>query len=158
MLAESLIYVYLRLTSIIAFKYRAVRIYPAAYMFHYISKRKGEICLWNVKTGDIFLYNYGEDHDGSSVQSGFRPVIVVQAKDFNKHAPTVIVAAVTSSIKKTYMPSHIVLPDNIGLKYKSMVALEQLRTISKDQLGMYIGTVTDEEILSQIRAGISVMF
>ena len=37
-----------------------------------------------------------------------------------KNAPTVIVAAVTSVIKKRYLPSHIILGDKFGLKKPSI--------------------------------------
>ena len=50
-----------------------------------------------ISRGDLFYYDFG-DRVGS-VQSGERPVLVVQADDYNKNAPTVIVAAVTSVIK-----------------------------------------------------------
>ena len=113
--------------------------------------------MWNVKTGDIFLCQCG-DINGSSVQGGLRPVMVVQSQDYNKHSPIVVVAIITTSIKKTYMPTHIVLPENTGLKHRSMVELEQIRTIAKQQLGMYIGSVTDEQTLKDIKAGIEVMF
>lgn len=66
-----------------------------------------------ISRGDLYYYDFGERV--GSVQSGERPVLVVQADDYNKNAPTVIVAAVTSVIKKRYLPSHIVLGDKFGL-------------------------------------------
>ncbi len=50
--------------------------------------------------GDLFYYDFGDN--SGSVQSGERPVLVVQADDYNQNAPTIIVAAVTSVIKKRY--------------------------------------------------------
>lgn len=44
--------------------------------------------------GDLFYYDFGDN--SGSVQSGERPVLVVQADDYNQNAPTIIVAAVTS--------------------------------------------------------------
>lgn len=84
-----------------------------------------------ISRGDLFYYDFG-DRVGS-VQSGERPVLVVQADDYNKNAPTVIVAAVTSVIKKRYLPSHIILGDKFGLKKPSMVLLEQVQTVNKNQ-------------------------
>ena len=43
--------------------------------------------------GDLFYYDFGDN--SGSVQSGERPVLVVQADDYNQNAPTIIVAAVT---------------------------------------------------------------
>ena len=76
--------------------------------------------------GDLFYYDFGDN--SGSVQSGGRPVLVVQADDYNQNAPTIIVAAVTSVIKKRYLPSHIILGEEFGLKKPSMVLLEQIRT------------------------------
>ena len=74
---------------------------------------------------DLFYYDFGERV--GSVQSGERPVLVVQADDYNQNAPTIMVAAVTSVIKKRYLPSHIILGEEFGLKKPSMVLLEQIQ-------------------------------
>lgn len=105
--------------------------------------RKESVCR-----GDIFYYDFGEK--GGSVQSGERPVLVVQADEYNRNAPTVIVAAITGVMKKQYLPSHIVLGENFGLSKPSMVLMEQIRTINKDELSNYIGTVDDLGLLKKI--------
>ena len=64
--------------------------------------------------GDLFYHDFGDN--SGSVQSGERPVLVVQADNYNQNAPTIIVAAVTSVIKKRYLPSHIILGEEFGLK------------------------------------------
>lgn len=109
-----------------------------------------------ISRGDLFYYDFGERV--GSVQSGERPVLVVQADDYNKNAPTVIVAAVTSVIKKRYLPSHIILGDKFGLKKPSMVLLEQVQTVNKDELSDYIGTIEDEHLLRQINATLKKTF
>lgn len=105
--------------------------------------RKETICR-----GDLFYIDFGDN--AGSVQSGERPVLVLQGDDYNRNAPTVIVAAVTTVMKKRYLPSHITLGEDFGLKKPSMVLLEQIRTVNKDELRDYIGTVDDEQILRQI--------
>ena len=87
--------------------------------------------------GDLFYYDFGDN--SGSVQSGERPVLVIQADDYNQNAPTIIVAAVTSVIKKRYLPSHIILGEEFGLKKPSMVLLEQIRTVNREDLREYIG-------------------
>ena len=52
----------------------------------------------DIKRGDLFYYDFG-DTEGS-IQSGVRPVLVVQADCYNLNAPTVIVACLTAVIKK----------------------------------------------------------
>lgn len=106
--------------------------------------------------GDLFYYDFGDN--SGSVQSGERPVLVVQADDYNQNAPTIIVAAVTSVIKKRYLPSHIILGEEFGLKKPSMVLLEQIRTVNREDLREYIGTVDDDKIFRQINATLKKTF
>lgn len=81
-----------------------------------------------ISHGDLFYYDFGERE--GSIQSGVRPVLVVQANEFNTNAPTIIVASLTTVLKKRYLPSHIILGKEFGLKKPSMVLLEQIQTIA----------------------------
>lgn len=81
-----------------------------------------------ISRGDLFYYDFGERE--GSIQSGVRPVLVVQANGFNTNAPTIIVASLTTVLKKRYLPSHIILGKEFGLKKPSMVLLEQIQTIT----------------------------
>lgn len=65
-----------------------------------------------IKRGDLFYYDFGTRE--GSIQSGVRPVLVVQADDYNRNAPTIIVACLTAVIKKRYLPSHIILGEDLG--------------------------------------------
>lgn len=78
-----------------------------------------------------------------SEQGGYRPVLIIQNDKGNKHAPTTIVAIITSRKNKANLPTHIWLPNTfyVGLKYESMVELEQIRTIDKSRLKDYIGVI-----------------
>lgn len=109
-----------------------------------------------IKHGDIFMYDFG--NNAGSVQSNKRPVLVIQADSFNKTAPTIIVAAITSVIKKQYLASHVILPDSTGLKLKSMVLLEQLRTVNKEDLTEHIGFLNDKITWKQINSGLMKTF
>lgn len=105
-----------------------------------------------IRRGDIFSYDFGTRI--GSIQSGVRPVLVIQADNFNANAPTVIVASITSAIKKRYLPSHIILGEDFGLTKPSMVLLEQIQTVNKDDLTEYIGFVDDERLWRQINAAL----
>ena len=85
-----------------------------------------------IRRGDIFSYDFGTRI--GSIQSGVRPVLVIQADNFNANAPTVIVASITSVIKKRYLPSHIILGEDFGLTKPSMVLLEQIQTVILSRL------------------------
>ena len=110
----------------------------------------------DIKRGDLFYYDFG-DTEGS-IQSGVRPVLVVQADCYNLNAPTVIVACLTAVVKKRYLPSHIIIGEDFGLKKPSMVLLEQIQTVNKDQLMDYIGCVDDEYLWRKINAALKKIF
>lgn len=109
-----------------------------------------------VKRGEIYLYDFGSNPE--SIQNGIRPVLVVQCNDGNEASTTTVVAAMTTAIKKRYMPSHIVLGDNFGLKEPSMVMLEQIRTVNQSELLTYIGCVDSAYMLKQINIGLKKAF
>lgn len=90
-----------------------------------------------IKKGDIYLADM--DPAKGSEQGGVRPVLVIQNNKGNKYSPTTIVACLTSRVHtKANLPTHYLLPDDIGLKYPSMVMLEQIFTIDKTRLIKYI--------------------
>ena len=80
---------------------------------------------------------------GSAVH-GIRPAMVVQNDVGNWHAPTLIVAAITTEIKKLRQPTHVLLGKQFGLPQESMLMLEQLATIDKTALLTYVGTASSE--------------
>lgn len=75
-----------------------------------------------------------------SEQGGQRPVLVVQNDIGNRYSPTVIVAAVTSQIEKSKLPTHVELKaGSFGLLRNSVVLLEQVRTIDKRRIQQKLG-------------------
>lgn len=105
-----------------------------------------------VRRGEIFYYDFGVNK--GSIQNGLRPVLVVQCDGGNSASTTTIVAPITTVIKKRYLPSHILLEENCGLKKLSMVLLEQLKTINQCDLLERIGCVKDEETMRQVNCGL----
>lgn len=101
-----------------------------------------------VQRGEIYLYDFG--NNGGSIQNGVRPALVVQCDEGNAASSTTIIAAMTSIIKKQYLPSHIILGDRFGLKEPSMVMLEQLKTVNQSDLIEYIGKIDDEHYMKKI--------
>ena len=80
-----------------------------------------------------------------SEQGGVRPVVIIQNNKGNLHSPTVIVAAVTTRVKKPALPVHVpVSARESGLARDSVVLTEQVRTLEKTRLTRYLGTLTDE--------------
>ncbi len=96
-----------------------------------------------MKRGDI--YRADLDPVVGSEQGGVRPVLIIQNDAGNLHSPTVIVAAITSRRKKTYMPVHVAITAaESGLPADSVVLTEQVRTLEKSRLTHYLGHVTDD--------------
>ena len=83
----------------------------------------------------------------ANVQRGLRPVIVIQNNIGNKFSPTLIVAPLTSRIKKD-MVTHAKLYPTIenGLSVASTALLEQIQTISKDSVKRVLGVLNDVEM------------
>lgn len=78
-----------------------------------------------------------------SEQGGYRPVLVVQNNKGNKYSTTVIVAPVSSKTTKNPLPTHVLIELD-GLQKKSVVLLEQLRTIDKKRFRERVGMVSDD--------------
>ena len=79
-----------------------------------------------------------------SEQGGMRPVLIVQNDIGNKHAPTTIIAPITSRFTKKSLPTHLPL-SNCGLAKDSIALCEQLRTIDKKRLREKMGEIGEEE-------------
>lgn len=95
--------------------------------------------------GDMYYADLGRGI--GSEQEGYRPVVIIQNNKGNKHSPTVIVAAISSKVGiKPKLPTHYYINAECGLKWPSIVLMEQIRTLDKRRLTKYIGRLTKEHI------------
>jgi len=97
----------------------------------------------HVKRGEIYYADLNPVV--GSEQDGLRPCLVVQNDVGNAHSPTVIVVPLTTTIKKTHLPTHVVISQACGLEADSLVLAEQIRILDKSRLGEYVGRVDDHE-------------
>ena len=102
--------------------------------------------------GDILYAELGMA--AGSEQGGFRPVVVIQNDVGNRYSPTVIVAPMTSNIRKNILPTHVHVGRESGVR-PSLVLLEQLRTVDKCRLGDKIGHVS-KSVMHQIDAAAAI--
>lgn len=100
----------------------------------------------NVKRGEVYYADLSPVV--GSEQGGYRPVLVVQNDKGNKYSTTVIVAPVSSRMTKNALPTHVYL-ELEGLSKKSIVLLEQLRTIDKKRIKERVGCVS-EDLMAKI--------
>lgn len=100
---------------------------------------------WVYRRGDIYYANLNP-YRGSE-QGGERPVLVLQNNSGNFYSTTLIVAPLTSRVqKKRELPTHYILEKVSGLKYPSVVQLEQIRTIDKCRVRSYVGKIRPEDM------------
>lgn len=92
--------------------------------------------------GDIYLMNFG---GSDNEQKGLRPGLVFQNNLGNMHSPNIIALPLTSSIKKSNQPTHVVIrATDTGLAKDSMVLCENPECISKNKLSGYLTTIPDK--------------
>ncbi len=92
--------------------------------------------------GDIYLMHFG---GSGNEQRGWRPGLVFQNNLGNLHSPNIIALPLTSSIKKSNQPTHVVIPtEGTGLAKDSMVLCENPERMSKDRLGNYLTTIPEQ--------------
>ena len=94
------------------------------------------------RIGEIYnMYFQGK----GSVQSGWRPGLVFQNNVGNAKSPNIIALPLTSSLKKMNMPTHVLVnASDTGLKRDSLVLCENPETISKENVGVYITTLSED--------------
>lgn len=91
--------------------------------------------------GEIYLMKFGGE---GSEQAGLRPGLIFQNNLGNMYSPNVIALPITSSLKKTGQPTHVILrASDTGLKRDSMVLCENPERLSKTKIGRYITKLSD---------------
>ena len=106
--------------------------------------------------GEIWVASLGS-HPNTSVQEGYRPVLIVSNDKGNHTSNTVVVLPLTSQIKRSELPSHVEIHREDLAHFGpeepipvSMVLAEQVTTISKSVLGIRIAKIRDAEKLREI--------
>jgi len=107
-----------------------------------------------IRRGDIFYADLSPVV--GSEQGGTRPVLIIQNDIGNQHSPTTIVAAITSHIEKSRLPTHIEMPAAPGgLEKNSVILLEQIRTIDKSRL-MEKVTSLEAEMMARVNQAVEI--
>lgn len=101
-----------------------------------------------------------EGQPGSSIQSGYRPVLVISNDKNNLHSPLVNVIPLTSKGNKRGLPVHVNLDryDDYGLSMPSTVLCEQVTSIPTKHLDRYIGNIFDEVTRAKIKRALEIQF
>ena len=99
-----------------------------------------------IRRGDIFYADLRPVR--GCEQGGIRPVLILQNN-------TVIAAAITTSRTKSRLPTHVSLAGLPGMRKRSMVLLEQIRTIDKSRLLDRI-CAASPEIMNKVDAALAI--
>ncbi len=109
-----------------------------------------------VRRGQLW---WAELPNPSGSEPGFtRPVLVIQADNFNKSSiNTVVVIAITSNMRLAHAPGNVSLPKTkTGLSKDSVANVSQISTLDKDSLTEAIG-VLDKLTLHQVDEGVTLV-
>ncbi len=107
----------------------------------------------NPKRMEIYMTDM--PHIGGSIQCGYRPAVVVQNNAGNESSSTVIVVPLTSR-QKHWMPTHVDIDTDTGIRKKSIALCEQIQTIPKSMLVRKIGEITTPVYIEKIKRAIEV--
>jgi len=92
--------------------------------------------------GDVWLIDLNPTKGRE--QSGKRPALIISADGFNKSQAELVIVLPISSKKKN-IPLHVeIFPPEGGLNMPSYIKCEDIRSISKERLDEFLGTVSIE--------------
>ena len=95
--------------------------------------------------GEIWLANLNPTQ--GSEQEGIRPVIVFQNKVISQFSTTIIVIPLTTNLRRTKLPSSLLIAAGEGGLNKNSVALcHQLRVIDRLRLSKKLGQLKLETV------------
>ena len=95
------------------------------------------------RRGEVWRVNWNPAR--GSEQAGKRPALIIQNDIGNDKAPTTIVAAISSTVRRYPMNVEIRPPEG-GLKKASIVKTSQILTVSKERLEKCLGHLSREKM------------
>ena len=107
-------------------------------------RQPGTVNNWIYRRGDIYLANLNPRK--GSEQGGIRPVLVLSNDIGNFFSSLIIIAPITTQLKKIDQPTHVLLDNVRGLSTRSMICLEQIHAIDKLRILKYLGRIDKEQM------------
>jgi mRNA interferase MazF len=93
--------------------------------------------------GDVVLVGFVFSDESTTK---FRPAVVISSRSYNRARQEVIVAAITSNVKRRLFGDHLVVDwKGAGLLFPSLVT-GIVRTIKRTTVGRRIGSVTKADL------------
>ena len=98
----------------------------------------------SMRIGEVYLMFFSGI---GSEQKGMRPGLVLQNNTGNTYSPNIIALPLTRAYKKPEQPTHVLISsEGNGLKADSMVLCENPQRMSKERVGQYLTTLSDEDM------------
>ena len=101
-----------------------------------------------MKRGEIYYIE--NDKAVGFEQRGIRPAVIVGNDVGNKYSPCTIVCPITSKLKNDYLPTHLKVGINDGLKKESVILCEQVQTIDKERIKECFGKIENQKIIEEL--------
>ncbi len=95
----------------------------------------------NIKRGEIFWVDF--DPSTGTETKKKRPALVCSHDDMNEHSSRVIVAPITSNLKKVYDFEYAITAHSF-VTGKAMI--DQMRSVDKSRIGSKIGAINSREM------------
>lgn len=115
-----------------------------------MENKRGEGNKTLIKKYDV-VYVRLTSPDGSRVQHGSRPAIVISNDIGNENSPTILCLPLTSRIKKICQKTHLIIraDKGTGLRVDSMLLAENIVCIDKDTVSK-VGRIEDRGMQKEI--------
>ena len=99
-----------------------------------------------IRRGEVWWADLGDPRGSGPGHE--RPVVILQADDFNKtHLKTVIVAIITTNLRLADMPGNVVVSTgSSGLESDSVVNITQLFTLDRTDLLEHLGRLPENKV------------
>lgn len=92
------------------------------------------------KRGEVYLVSF-DPTVGAEIKKT-RPALVIQNDIGNRYSPITIVVAITSKFDEELYPTEVlVTPPEGGLRERSVVSLNQIRSVDKQRLVKRLGSL-----------------
>lgn len=98
------------------------------------------------RRGEVYIANL-EPVIGSEQGGKERPVLILSNNNGNHYSSTLIVAPISTKKKRRWLPTHVRVPKHIRIvEHPSVILLEQIRTIDKERVSEYVGSISWREM------------
>lgn len=100
----------------------------------------------DIKRGDVVFVHNGFT-EGCLIKKD-RPAIVISNDKANENSNNICVTYLSSKLKRLDLPTHVLIRFYKGLPYPSVVQLEQITTVSKDNVMAVLDHLREEDIIA----------